>query len=44
LRTLAGRTDFLYWQTCKLCSKETLAHIDKRGGRFITVLTAQSAG
>jgi len=38
LRTLAGRTDFLYVADCKLCSKETLAHIDKRGGRFITVL------
>lgn len=38
LRQLAGRADFLYVADCKLCSKETLAHIDKHGGRFITVL------
>jgi transposase len=38
LRKLAGRPDFLYVADCKLCSKETLAHIDKHGGRFITVL------
>lgn len=38
LRRLAGRADFLYVADCKLCSKETLAHIDKHGGRFITVL------
>ena len=35
---LAGRTDFLYVADCKLCTKETMAHIDKHGGRFITVL------
>jgi transposase len=35
---LAGRADFLYVADCKLCSKATLAHIDKHGGRFITVL------
>ncbi len=38
LRRLAGRGDFLYVADCKLCSKATLAHIDKHGGRFITVL------
>ena len=38
LRRLAGRSDFLYVADCKLCSKPTLAHIDKHGGRFITVL------
>ena len=38
LRQLAGRADFLYVADCKLCSKEILAHIDKHGGRFITVL------
>lgn len=38
LRRLAGRPDFLYVADCKLCSKVTLAHIDKHQGRFITVL------
>lgn len=38
LRKLAGRADFLYVADCKLCSKTSLAHIDKNGGRFITVL------
>jgi transposase len=38
LRRLAGRPDFLYVADCKLCSKPTLAHIDKHQGRFITVL------
>jgi transposase len=38
LRKLAGRSDFLYVADSKLCSKATLTHIDKQGGRFITVL------
>lgn len=38
LRKLAGRVEFLYVADCKLCSKATLAHIDQRQGRFITVL------
>jgi transposase len=38
LRKLAGRPDFLYVADCKLCSKATLEHIHRRGGRFITVL------
>ncbi len=38
LRRLSGRPDFLYVADCKLCSKPTLAHIDKHQGRFITVL------
>ena len=38
LRKLAGRPDFLYVADCKLCSKATLAHIEKHQGRFITVL------
>lgn len=38
LSKIAGRPDFLYVADCKLCSKASLAHIDKRGGRFITVL------
>jgi len=35
---LAGRKDFLYVADCKLCAKPVLSHIDKQGGRFITVL------
>lgn len=35
---LAGRIDFLYVADCKLCSKASLEHIDRRGGRFVTVL------
>lgn len=38
LRRLSGKPDFLYVADCKLCSKTSLAHIDKQGGRFITVL------
>jgi transposase len=35
---ITGRTDFLYVADCKLCSRASLAHIAKHGGRFITVL------
>lgn len=35
---LSGRVDFLYVADSKLCSKENLAHIDKRHGKFITIL------
>lgn len=38
LRKIARRADFLYVADCKLCSKISLGHIDKQGGRFITVL------
>jgi transposase len=38
LRKLSGRADFLYVADSKLCSKASLAHIDKHGGRFITIL------
>ena len=38
LRRLAGRPDFLAVADGKLCSKPTLAHIDKHQGRCITVL------
>jgi len=38
LRALAGRSDFLYVADSKLCSRETLDHIDRAGGRFVTVL------
>ena len=35
---LTGRSDFLYVADCKLASKENLAHLTARGGRFVTVL------
>ncbi len=35
---LLGRTDFLYVADSKLCSRAAMAHIDCRGGRFVTVL------
>jgi transposase len=38
LRKVARRPDFLYVADCKLCSKASLEHIAKLGGRFITVL------
>lgn len=38
LRKLSGRTDFLYVADCKLCSRPSMDHIDRQGGRFITVL------
>jgi transposase len=38
LRQLTGRSDFLYVADCKLASAENLSHIDREGGRFITIL------
>jgi transposase len=38
LRALTGRTDFLYVADSKLCTREQMTHIDKAGGRFVTVL------
>lgn len=38
LRKVAHRPDFLYVADCKLCSKASLEHIAKQGGRFITAL------
>jgi len=38
LRTLAGRADFLYVADSKLCSRENMDHIDRAGGRFVTVM------
>jgi transposase len=37
---LLGRVDFLYVADCKLCSREAMRHIDRRRGRFLTVLPA----
>ena len=38
LRTVAGRADFLYVADSKLCSRENMAHIERAGGRFVTVM------
>ena len=38
LRSVAGRADFLYVADSKLCSRENMAHIDRNGGRFVTVM------
>jgi len=38
LRTIAGRADFLYVADSKLCSRENMSHIDREGGRFVTVM------
>ncbi len=38
LRTLTGRTDFLYVADSKLCSRENMDAIDRAGGRFVTVM------
>ncbi|MDA1054634.1 MAG: IS1634 family transposase [Planctomycetota bacterium] len=38
LRELTGRSDFLYVADCKLASAANLSHIDREGGRFITIL------
>jgi len=38
LRALTGRADFLYVADSKLCTREQMSHIDREGGRFVTVL------
>ena len=38
LRGVAGRADFLYVADSKLCSRENMDHIDRAGGRFVTVM------
>jgi len=38
LRAVAGRADFLYVADSKLCTRENMDTIDRRGGRFVTVL------
>ena len=38
LYQLTGTADFLYIADCKLASAENLGHIDRQGGRFITIL------
>lgn len=38
LAAMLGRTDFLYVADCKLATRDNMAHIHTRGGRFVTVL------
>ncbi|MEW6747996.1 MAG: IS1634 family transposase, partial [Planctomycetota bacterium] len=38
LRAVAGRPDFLYVADSKLCTRENMDYIDRRRGRFLTVL------
>lgn len=38
LRRAVGDTGFLYVADCKLCSRDNMDYIDRRGGRFVTVL------
>lgn len=40
---LVGRADFLYVADSKLATRENMAHIDSRGGRFISVLPRSRA-
>jgi transposase len=43
LCALLGRHDFLYVADSKLCTREQMGHIEKRSGRFITVLPRSRA-
>lgn len=38
LRRATGRSDFLYVADSKLCSRESMDHIDRQKGRFVTVM------
>ena len=38
LRHLTGGSAFLYVGDSKLCNREAMDHIDRRGGRFVTVM------
>jgi transposase len=40
---LLGRTDFLYVADSKLCSRKAMGHIERRGGRFVTVMPRSRA-
>lgn len=43
IRSLAGRSDFLYVADSKLCTRENMQYISDHGGRFITVLPGTRA-
>jgi len=38
LRQIAGTPGFLYVADCKLCTRENMDYIDRRHGRFVTVM------
>ena len=38
LRRVVGGPDFIYVADCKLCTRDNMGHLDRAGGRFITVL------
>jgi len=38
LRVIAGRPDFLYVADSKLCSRDNMDHIERAGGRMVTVM------
>jgi transposase len=38
LRRITGETGFLYVADSKLCSADAMDHIDRHGGRFVTVM------
>jgi len=38
LRQLLGRDDFIYVADCKLATRKNLQHIDRYGGKFVSVL------
>jgi transposase len=38
LRQLTGRADFLYVADSKFCSRDAMDYVDRRRGRFVTVL------
>lgn len=43
LLALLGDAHFLYVADCKLATREQMVHIDRRGGRFVTVLPRSRA-
>lgn len=38
LRRVTGRSDFLYVADSKLCNADAMSHIERNGGRFLTVM------
>lgn len=38
LRRVTGRSDFLYVADSKLCNADAMDHIERQGGRFVTVM------
>jgi transposase len=40
LRKLVGRPDFIYVADCKACVSDTMTHITRNGGHFVTILPA----